>query len=132
MKIAKSAKVIVCDDIRQEVGGKHSLMGVYTGIVVNSLPSTLFKLSFAIMLEEVKVPINDAKVTITFPKDESKVVDLGKPPTVPKGKDLTINLFVAPVKILAEGVAELRIVFNNDDKLEITHKFNINKGVVNP
>lgn len=106
-------------------------MGVYNGITLESFPATLVKLCFAIILEGLKISITDAKVTITFPGGEPKVFDIANRPTVPKEQDLVINLFVAPAKILSEGIAELRIVFNGDNKTKFTHKFKFNKGVVN-
>lgn len=48
--------VIYCDDVRQEVGGKQSLIGVYnTDMILPSLPVTLPKLCAQIL---VRLPIN--------------------------------------------------------------------------
>ena len=55
MKIAKKITTIVCDDARQEMGGKISLMGVYSGdLIVNKVPALLPTLSFVISLLESK------------------------------------------------------------------------------
>ena len=48
MKIAETrwVNVVWCDDIRQEIGNKPSLMGVYTGgLAVPALPATLPRLA---------------------------------------------------------------------------------------
>ena len=55
---APYASVVWCDDIRQEVGNKPSLMGVYTGsLVVPALPAVLSKLCAWVTL---MVPIDMA------------------------------------------------------------------------
>jgi hypothetical protein len=53
----KSATAIYCDDIRQEIGGNYSWMGIYnTDIIFSSFPSMLPKLC--------------AHVTVKFPWGE--------------------------------------------------------------
>lgn len=58
--------VVWCDDIRQEVGNKPSLMGVYTGgLVVPGLPFTLGKLIAMIwVVTPVSQPIQRLKIKI--------------------------------------------------------------------
>lgn len=57
MKLAETrwVNVVWCDDIRQEVGNKPSLMGVYTGgLAVPSLPVTLPRLAAWINVQTPK------------------------------------------------------------------------------
>jgi hypothetical protein len=65
-----------CDDIREEVNGKISLMGLYGDelIVFNALPAALPKLALVISarfpLEAVQArPVASLKVLIFFPED---------------------------------------------------------------
>ena len=59
MKIAKKYKTLLCDDIRQEVGGKISLMGIYgRDIVVAKTPITLPQIHFVLMLEDIVNPFD--------------------------------------------------------------------------
>lgn len=45
----RTAWCVVCDDVRQEVGSKYSMMGVYHGVILlPSFPATLPKLCFVI------------------------------------------------------------------------------------
>lgn len=37
----KLLDLIVCDDIRQEVGGKQSLIGVYSDLIINFMPGQM-------------------------------------------------------------------------------------------
>lgn len=53
-----------CDDIRQEVGGKHSLIGCYgRALIVNKLPATLPKFCIFITL---LIPSDSPLSTLTF------------------------------------------------------------------
>lgn len=59
----KLLDLIVCDDIRQEVGGKQSLIGVYSDLIINFMPGQMiwplnFKLGIFIRL---KLDDNDIK-----------------------------------------------------------------------
>lgn len=54
--IAKSLRAIYCDDIRNELGGKLSFMGVYSSdMILPSFPATLSKICAYITLT---VPLN--------------------------------------------------------------------------
>ena len=54
MKLAKSIKTIMCDDVRNEVGGKMSLMGIYgRDIIIAKTPVVLPTFHFLIMLEDI-------------------------------------------------------------------------------
>ena len=63
---------IFCDDIRQEVGGKLSLMGVYHGEMIIGAPAPLAlpKLGVAIcIISDVDDPIKRARVSLVSPAD---------------------------------------------------------------
>ena len=123
MKIADKIIILVCDDIRIEVGGKVSLMGVYHDIVVKSFPSTLLKLCIVVILEKVRVEIKTARVTVTFPEEDPKTIDIA-PPTEPT-VNLTMNITIGGVKLLSKGEASFEIEFNDDKKTKYYYKFNV-------
>lgn len=71
MKIAKEIKTILCDDVRQEVGGKMSLMGIYSkDIVVNKVPVVLPFINLVVMLEDIKEPFSNLFVSVIKPKSK--------------------------------------------------------------
>lgn len=59
-------EVIYCDDIRQEVGQKHSLMGVYSGdMVISGFPAVLPKLCIAVtVVTAIEDPIETLQINI--------------------------------------------------------------------
>ena len=61
MRILRS---LYCDDIRQEVGGKVSLMGIYTGMMY--LPEMPALLPRICVYSSLSVPIDDAIDHIEF------------------------------------------------------------------
>lgn len=61
---ARHLEVTYCDDIREEVGGKISLMGIYTGdMFVASMPLLLPKLCIAV---NVVTPIDEPLQTLNL------------------------------------------------------------------
>jgi hypothetical protein len=63
--------VIVCEDVREELGGKKSLMGVLGGdIVINALPGAI-QLAFYIELE--KSPSEGGHISFRISIDETEV-----------------------------------------------------------
>lgn len=58
-----------CDDIRQEVGFKHSLMGCYAGgeLVVDTVPSMLPKLcAFITLITPLKKPLKKCTIRALY------------------------------------------------------------------
>ncbi|TXI12537.1 MAG: hypothetical protein E6Q68_03655 [Polynucleobacter sp.] len=55
--IHRHVEVMYCDDVRQEIGHKISLMGIYgSDLVVNSVPTVIEKLCLSV---RVLTPINE-------------------------------------------------------------------------
>lgn len=58
MKIAEQTFTILSDDIRQEVGNKNSIMGIYSDrMVFQELPALLPKLILTVFLIDLKTAI---------------------------------------------------------------------------
>jgi hypothetical protein len=63
---------IFCDDIRREVGGKLTLVGIYRSemVIPADLPIVLPKLGLAILVQALtKAPLNKFKLLIYLPGD---------------------------------------------------------------
>lgn len=73
--MARSVDTLYCDDIRQEINGKFSYIGVYQSeLIAQSLPITLPKLCIVIM---VRSPIDDPpqSLTVQIRKNEGDRAD---------------------------------------------------------
>jgi len=58
MKIAEQIFTILSDDVRQEVGNKNSIMGIYSDrMVFQELPALLPKLILTVFLIDLKTAI---------------------------------------------------------------------------
>ena len=62
---------IFCDDIRQEVGNKHSLMGIYGHemLVHNPFPLTMRMGLYIVFREDPSAPLGDLTLCIYSPGD---------------------------------------------------------------
>lgn len=66
--------VLYCDDIRQELGGKLSYMGVYhQRLLLEALPAVLPKLCVRVQVSVPAVEVNFDKVTIRILHDDQIV-----------------------------------------------------------
>lgn len=126
MKVAKKIKTILCDDVRQEVGGKMSLMGIYSkDIVVNKVPAILPFINLVVMFEDIKENFKKLFVTIIIPKSDPIKVSFPAPSGIEKGKDVNVVLGLSPFKLNDTGEAKFEIRFSEDEKASIVHHFSI-------
>ena len=124
MKIAKKIKTILCDDVRQEVGGKMSLMGIYSkDIIVNKVPAILPFINLVVMFEEIKEPFANLFVSVITPKSEPVQVSYPSPPNIEKGKDTNIIIGLSPFRLNDIGPARFEIRFSEKEKASIVHRF---------
>lgn len=66
---------VFCDDIRQEIGGKVSYIGIYRGAInfPNKLPATLSKLCFAISyVERIGESSDPVELRLFMPGDKEE------------------------------------------------------------
>lgn len=123
MKIADKTIILVCDDIRHETGGKVSLMGIYHDIIIESFPTTFIKICVAIILENIHVELKSAQVKVSFPGVDQKTISLA-PPAEP-GQNMTMNVTLLGIQMVTQGEATIEIVFNEDKRTKVVHKFNV-------
>ncbi|UPT64122.1 MAG: hypothetical protein M0D54_06150 [Hyphomonadaceae bacterium JAD_PAG50586_4] len=115
-----------CDDIRQEVGGKVSFMGIYNSVLIPDapFPVTLQKLCAATSIRlyrDEEVPRQfDLKVWIPGQDDplltsNVEIPDLPFPALEPNTPDhvdgfytINLNLIMAPLPLVQEGFIRVR------------------------
>jgi hypothetical protein len=117
--------VIFCDDIRREVGGKYTLVGIYRSdmVIHAELPVALPKLGLAIQVQSpIDKPLDRVKVLISLPGDSegspsvtAELVGskaLARSPEVPEDIEcfvaLNAELVLSPVEIKQEGYIRVR------------------------
>ena len=135
MKRAKSITVIICDDVREEIGGKRSFMGIYGDtIIVQEIPRLLPQLHVVFLVEEIKEPFSDIRLEIKMPESkESKPVVMNfKVPAIEKGKNWQISLGIVPFKIQKEGEGIFEFYFDEDKKPSKIHKIKLIKRALPP
>lgn len=102
--------VLWCDDIRQEIGNKPSLMGVYTGgLLLPSLPTSLSRLSLQIYIctplnwepEKVAIEIyrDDAPAFIKLEPEVERGPEELAPPEGATQRQLQLSVILGPTEI---------------------------------
>jgi hypothetical protein len=124
-----SGHVIFCDDIRHEVGGKVTFVGVYTGYmyVNGTLPVALPKLCFGIVYRQEVTAADPVTIKVFVPGYEEPVAETRLDPEPqmnlpPEGEFIMheARLFVeaAPVLIREEGRIMVR-AYRGDDEIRL-------------
>lgn len=126
MKIADAIQYIVCDDVRDEVGNKVSLMGVYAeNITVPALPAMVRQICFVAMLKGIKKAITHVEATMTVPGGEPAMFKLPAPPNQLNLTSFNIVVAISPIRIKEEGDLTWEIVLNKNEKMKIQHSMPI-------
>ena len=127
IKAPKHEFTLLCDDIRQEMGGKTSLMGLYDHhIVVPQVPFSLPKVCFYTRFSRMDGQFKFS-FAISSPGGERKDVIRDSDVQIPDGaKEGTFNVIAAPFEVNAEGVYEVIIgLTKGADRFEYIYKFAI-------
>jgi len=127
MKRAKNISVLICDDVREENGGKRSFMGIYgDNIVVKEMPKLLPQLHVVFLVDEIKELFSNIRLMVKMP--EAKPVKMEFPvPKLGVGKNWQISLGIVPFKIQKEGEGIFEVFFDEDKKPSKIHKIKILK-----
>ena len=139
---------IFCDDIRREIGGKNTYVGVYNAelIVQSSPPIIIARLALAITYhEKVDEDSKPVEIRVYFPGDAdhnprfSAMLPEDFRKTVPVLDDtaqtdamvsVTSYLNLSPVELNAEGIIRVR-AYRGDDEIRLGSlrvKFNPGQG----
>lgn len=113
-------ELLFCDDIREEVGGKRSLMGVYSDeLIVKKFPSTISKLCvFVKLLAKTDNPITEFKIDLLKNDSVFESLPIQKPTisVLEENKEhqaiyIVVNLF--GITIEHASSLEAHILLNN-------------------
>lgn len=111
--------VLICDDIRLEVGNKPSAMGIFTdGIVALQFPVPFPKLCFLIH-GHVLNDARDVVITAVFRYPKLPEMVLADKTAVKMSKapgGFTLNLMISPLILTEPGEAELVLDFGTGRK----------------
>ena len=127
IKAPKHEFTLLCDDIRQEMGGKTSLMGLYDHhIVVPQVPFSLPKVCFYTRFSRMD---GDFKFSfaIVSPTGERKDVIRDSDVQIPEGaKEGTFNVIASPFEVTSDGIYEVILgLTKGADRFEYVYKFAI-------
>jgi hypothetical protein len=114
--------VILCEDIRDEVGNKKSLMGVMTGdILVPAFPATL---QIALFMEYRPSVPNELNASFEFRllQNDLEIVKAGMSATIPAGQAANLVLPRALMTVEKEVTFRIRASVNNGPEEEIVSK----------
>ena len=130
IKAPKHEFTLLCDDIRQEMGGKTSLMGMYDHhIVVPQVPFVLPKVCFYTRFSRMDGTFKFS-FSIIAPGGERKYIIRDSDVEIPDGaKEGTFNVIASPFEVTGEGVYEVIIgLTKGADRFEYVYKFAISDG----
>lgn len=127
MKIAKKIFTLVCDDIRLEIDGKISLMGIQDrDLAVDEIPYILPSLAIMISLEEMQTETSEINVIVKAPKVEAEQLKFLAPPDKAKDdNDAKLLVKLTPFRIKAEGEVKIQIKLPDAKKAITIHSFKI-------
>ncbi len=119
--------LMICDDIREELGNKVSMIGVYQkDIFVPKFPFIFPKLCFVINYENVKG--GDTFLIEFFDpskKQLGKSISGGTPKNIERYARFQIHAVYSPLKVEKEGEYKLTVMINDDEKGKKEIKFAI-------
>jgi hypothetical protein len=120
--------VIVCEDVREEVGGKHSLMGVFSGdIIVSSFPATIQIAGFFQYIPPANES-GDVDLQVTLIQGENVLVRGKMRGQYNEGQLITFLLPRAFATFEKEGPFRIRIKVGDEEQDILTKK--VSQGLV--
>lgn len=128
MKIANKIISILCDDVRQEIGNKTSLMGIYDkDIVFGDLPALLPKLCLYVRLEGVGTAFQECNITLKSPGVDPTSVRI-RTPNVTIGQNVSIFAIFSPFRTKWGGDAKFEVRFDDRKRPSYVHRFKIKQA----
>ncbi len=118
---------IICDDIRQEVGGKTSLMGVYGDhIVLTKFPFTFPKLCFQVHMRECSREF-DLDIYLETPDERLLLMRdfnfRAKDEMSDKRRNIVLNINRHGVSLANPGTCRLTLIFNKNEDSAVSFPF---------
>ncbi|MCE0853972.1 hypothetical protein LU689_29155 [Pseudomonas asiatica] len=126
--MSRSIYAIYCDDIRHEVNGKTTLVGVYAGkLLVGSFPASLSKLCVVLNLTTpIDDPFQEVSVVGKLSGQEVFQLNVGKEEMAEYNKkidelkgeskfiDMQMASIMSPIQIDKPGVLSLEVLVNGE------------------
>lgn len=126
MKIAKKSYIVFCDDVRDEIGGKLSLMGIYSDkIVLPAIPTALKSLNIVVFLEGLKKNFKTFRVLFELPGAKPIDATASPPPEKNNKKNANIVFGIATLKIESVGIATAKVYLDDADSPEVEKELEI-------
>ncbi len=127
MKYADNIYSILCDDVRTEMGGKLSLMGLYQkDIIFNKLPAQLPLINFVIFLDGIKSKFSKLSFKISIPGDKPLNIDRNiEGPEIKINSTFVIFIGVTQFTPKKSGIAKFEVKIDDSKKPIHTLKVNI-------
>jgi hypothetical protein len=109
--------VVLCDDVRDEIGNKKSLMGVFSGdIIVQELPATI---PIAIYLEFVPVdPTKSFELSIKLSVDSDEIAKANIPVVLNPGSS-NASIILPKGLVRFDKESTFKVTAKIDDELEV-------------
>jgi hypothetical protein len=128
MKLATKHVIILCDDIRREVGNKFSLMGIYNyDVILPSMPHTFPKLCFFVMLNGINRKIMPANLDIKIFTPQSEPMEMVMTFAAPAGgaefSNANMGIELAQFPVQCPGEMRIEINIRGHEKPAIVEKF---------
>jgi len=120
---------IMCDDIRQEVGGKVSLMGVYAdNIVLTKFPFNFPKICFQIHMRgcprefilDIYLETPDEKLLLMKDFNFQAKDELSD-----ERRNLILNINRHGIKFANPGTCSLKLIFNQEEESAFSFPFEV-------
>lgn len=119
----------ICDDIRQELGNKISLMGIYPGnVMFMPIPSVIPKLCFHLEFSQLR-PADNLEIQF-LDQDNKKVISINNIKVPEKKPRLSVGVLEVGflgINIKKEGTYRLVIAFGEEEKAKQEIKIEIKR-----
>lgn len=126
MKYARYAALILCDDVREEVGGKLSMMGIYhKDVVLPQMPMVLRSLCVCVILNAVKNIFSKCRFVLSLPGNKPLTVNLETEMEGKLGSDVIISSIIANIPVKSSGKAKIQFFFENDSRASLVRDFDV-------
>ena len=126
MKLGNRVYTILCDDVRNEVGNKRSIIGLYRGnMIFQSVPAVLPQINLCVLIDGQKIIIPEGEVELRMPEMNPIKISLPAPPNQKIGGDTVLQIVISPFRVKSTGEAKFYFRLEGDKRATITHRFNI-------
>lgn len=119
MSAPKIIDFFICDDVRQEIGGKRTIVGMYgNSLIVPSVPFNLPQLCFVLKVAFAKSSsITKMMLTIEMPGQIIGPLNVGVPKKVVLQN--MMHLAIYPVLVKETGTCQIFLSFDDQKRFKL-------------